>query len=86
MFLDVYDDGIGDDEPFELNHLETWQLTTDLFERQQKLGSGYDHGLPESPSRIDGLLDGFIDVVARHDAPRRECIEAIDVCFSGSVE
>ena len=132
---------------------------------------GYDHGLPESRSRIDGYLHGFIDVVARHgerwyvmdyksnwlgeniqayskpalsdamrsagysmqylfyvtamhrflrlrlpdydyarhiggvfylfvrgmspdlpgngvyhDAPTRECIEAIDVCFSGSAE
>ena len=27
---------------------------------------GYDHGLPESRSRIDGFLHGFIDVVARH--------------------
>ena len=27
---------------------------------------GYDHGLPENHSRIDGFLHGFIDVVARH--------------------
>ena len=27
---------------------------------------GYDHGLPESRSRIDGFLHGFIDVVAQH--------------------
>ena len=27
---------------------------------------GYEHGLPEDQSRIDGFLHGFIDVVARH--------------------
>ena len=27
---------------------------------------GYDHGLPDNESRIDGFLHGFIDVVARH--------------------
>ena len=27
---------------------------------------GYDHGIPESQSQIDGFLHGFIDVLARH--------------------
>ena len=27
---------------------------------------GYDHGIPEGTSQIDGFLHGFIDVVARH--------------------
>ena len=27
---------------------------------------GYRHGIPDSPSGIDGFLHGFIDVVARH--------------------
>ena len=27
---------------------------------------GYSHGIPESTSRIDGFLHGFIDIVARH--------------------
>ena len=35
LYLDVYDDETGDDEPFELDHLEAWQLKADLFERQQ---------------------------------------------------
>ena len=44
LYLDVYDDDIGDDESFELNNLEAWQLKADLFERQQNGASG-DHGL-----------------------------------------
>ena len=59
LFLDVYDDEIGDDEPFELNNLEAWQLKTDLFQRQQNGVTG-DHGLlaatgqlpPENLGRI----------------------------------
>ena len=44
LYLDVYDDEMGDDEPFELNHLEAWQLKTDLFQRQQN-GAISDHVL-----------------------------------------
>ena len=44
LYLDVYDDEISDDEPFELNNLESWQLKTDLFQRQQNGATG-DHGL-----------------------------------------
>ena len=59
LFLDVYDDEIGDDEPFELNYLEAWQLKTDLFERHQN-GEAGDHGVlaatgqlpPENLGRI----------------------------------
>lgn len=44
LYLDVYEDEIGDDESFELNSLEAWQLKTDLFERQQNGAIG-DHRL-----------------------------------------
>lgn len=44
LHLDVYDDEMGDDEPFELDGLEAWQLKSDLFERQQN-GATEDYGL-----------------------------------------
>ena len=44
LHLDVYHDEVGDDEPFELNNLEAWELRSDLFERQRNGATG-DHRL-----------------------------------------
>ena len=51
LYLDVYEDEVGDDEPFELDHLEAWQLKADLFERQQN-GSAGGHGLVAATGQL----------------------------------
>ncbi len=51
LYLDVYDDETGDDEPFELDHLEAWQLKTDLFERQRN-GSASGHALVAATGQL----------------------------------
>ena len=93
LYLEVYDDEIGDDEPFELNNLESWQLKTDLFQRQQHGATG-DHGLlaatgqlpPGNLGRIQyGETAKEVAALAAALAPyKKHCEEiAVDITVDG---
>ena len=93
LHLDVYDDEIGDDEPFELSGLEAWQLKVDLFQRQRN-GTTGDHGLlaatgqlpPENLGRIQ-YRDTAKEVAALAAAltPYKDHCEevAVDIAVDG---
>ena len=93
LHLDVYDDEIGDDEPFELSGLEAWQLKVDLFERQQN-GSVSDHGSvsatgqlpPENLGRIQyrETEQEVAEIVAALAPYKDHCDDvAVDVSIDG---
>ena len=93
LHLDVYDDETGDDEPFELDYLEAWQLKADLFERQQN-GSASDQALvaatgqlpPENLGRIQyrETEQEVAEIVAALEPYRDHCNEvAVDLSING---
>ena len=93
LHLDVYDDEMGDDEPFELNHLEAWQLKADLFERQQN-GSANDQALmaatgklpPENLGRIQyrETEQDVAEIVAALEPYKDHCNEVpVDISIDG---
>jgi len=93
LYLDVYDDEISDDEPFELNSLESWQLKTDLFQRQQNAATG-SHPLlaatgqlpPDNLGRIQyGETAKEVAALATALEPYKEHCEevAVDIAVDG---
>ena len=93
LHLEADDDEIGDDEPFELNSLESWQLKSDLFERQ-RTGTIDVHGLlaatgqlpPENLGRIQYRESAKeVAVLATALEPYTEHCEevAVDIAVDG---
>ncbi len=91
--LDVYDDETGDDEPFELDHLEAWQLKADLFERRQN-GSAGGRALAAASGRLPPENLGRIqyreteqevaEIVAALEPYKDHCNEVpVDVSING---
>lgn len=93
LYLDVYDDEIGDDEPFELNPLEAWQLKSDMFERQQN-GTTSNHRLLAATGQLPRENLGRIqyretaqevaDIAAALEPYKDHCEEvAVDIAVDG---